>query len=167
MTNDLLKSMLEAQFGAAFAMFTDCIEKCPPEHWDALVAKYPFWLVAYHTLYCTDGYLAPSEDAFELHEDFHPGGWADINDEYPSRRFEKAELLAYAKFCREKAQAALAGETEDSLNGDSGFKRRNCSRAELYIYTLRHVQHHTGQLSAVLRREKIDPAWVGRGWGAV
>ena len=162
--NELVKTMLASQFGAALAMFIDCVEKCPPEHWDTLVAKYPFWLVAYHTLYCTDGYLARGDDAFELHRDFHPGGKSDIEDEYPSRRFEKPEVIAYARYVKEKAQAELSRETAESLAADSGFKRRNMTRAELYIYNLRHIQHHTGQLSAVLRKIGADPRWVSRGW---
>lgn len=164
MTTEFMKNILGGQFGAALAMFTDCIEKCPPEVWDSPVAKYPFWLVAYHTLYCTDLYLSPSEDAFELSPVFHPGGRSDLEDEYPSRRFDKDEVLAYGAHVRDKAQAALAGETLESLTADSGFKRRTMSRAELYIYTLRHIEHHTGQLSAIVRKAGGDPKWVSRGW---
>jgi len=159
-----LRDILANQFGAALAMFADCVEKCPPEHWDDPVAKYPFWQVAYHTLYCTDGYLARGEDAFTLHPEFHPAGWADINEEYPSRRFEKNEILAYTRFCKEKAQREFANETPESLAADSRFKRRNMSRAELYVYNLRHIEHHTGQLSAIVRRAGQDPRWVSRGW---
>lgn len=163
--SELMKTMLESQFGAAWTMFTDCIEKCPPEHWDDPVAKYPFWQVAYHTLYCTDGYLARGDDAFVLHKEFHPAGLADIENEYPSRRFTKDELLAYAKYCKAAAQKAFAEETLESLAADSGFQRRNMSRAELYIYNLRHIEHHTGQLSAVVRRAGGEPKWFSRGWG--
>lgn len=160
---EFLQTILVQQFLAVHAMFTDCIEKCPPEHWDDLVAKYPFWLVAYHTLYCTDGYLAFPEEAFEYHPVFHPAGAADINAEYPSKRFTKEELLAYAQFIKEKIERVLMAETPEVLAGDSGCKRRNMSRAELHIYNLRHIAHHTGQLSAVLRRIGLDPKWVSRG----
>lgn len=34
------------------------------------------------------------------------------------------------------------------------------ARGELHLYNLRHVQHHTGQLSAYLRRIGQVPRWV-------
>lgn len=158
-----LTTAISQQFLAAMAMFKDCLEKCPEEHWDDPVAKYPFWLVAYHTLYCTDGYLEHHEDAFKPNPTFHPGGLTDLTDEYPSKRFTKDELLAYTAFCIDKLNAALARQTLETWWADSGFKRRNMSRAELFIYNLRHVEHHTGQLSAVLRRAGLEPKWVSRG----
>lgn len=159
-----LKAILESQFAAAWRMFINCVELCPESHWDEPVAKYPFWLVAYHTLYCTDGYLERHENDFKLDPRFHPGGAADIEGEYPSKQFTQAELLVYAAHCTEKAKRIFAKETPESLAGDCGFARRKMCRAELYIYNTRHVEHHTGQLSAVVRRAGADPKWVSRGW---
>jgi hypothetical protein len=65
---------------------------------------------------------------------------------------------------------ALAAETRQSLEGSSGFSRRQFSRGELHLYNLRHVQHHSGQLSAALRRLNLalqSPQalpWIGSGW---
>jgi len=160
-----LRTILESQFAAAWRMFVDCLEQCPESHWDELVAKYPFWLVAYHTLYCTDGYLSRNEGAFQLHPQFHPAGAADIEGEHPSKRFTKTELLEYARYCGDKAKRAFSEETAATLAGDCGFERRTMNRAELHIYNLRHVEHHTGQLSAVVRRAGGEPKWISRGWG--
>ena len=57
----------------------------------------------------------------------------------------------------------LDAETEGSLGGPSGFARRAFSRLEMHLYNLRHIQHHTGQLSAFLRRAGVDTRWVGAG----
>jgi hypothetical protein len=39
------------------------------------------------------------------------------------------------------------------------------SRAELYVYNLRHIQHHAAQLSLRLRLDHgVNIAWVGSGW---
>lgn len=156
-------SALTGQFEASLAMLDACISACPAEHWDSPIAKYPFWLVAYHTLYCTDGYLVRSEHDWKPHPTFHPGGLADIHDEYPSKRFKQDELSAYLRFCLGRARAVLADETPDSLAGPSGFARLPFSRAELHMYNLRHIQHHTGQLGAFLGRMKIAVAWVKTG----
>lgn len=168
---DHIKQSILGQFEAALWMLHDCIQKCPPRHWagaTAIIGKYEFWHVAYHTLYCTDIYLSRDEASFELRADFHPGGRRDIDDEYPSREMTKDELLKYAAHCLAKLRKAVAAETEQSLQAPAGHPRRTFSRGELYLYNMRHVMHHAGQLSAFLRRleldEKDQPRWGSRGW---
>jgi uncharacterized damage-inducible protein DinB len=160
---DLLKQTIHAQFDAALHMLDDCIRLCPAEHWDDKVAKYAFWHVAYHTLCCADVYLSKNEEAFKPGP-MHPRGISEIDDEYPSRSFSKEELTAYAQHCHEKLTRELAAETPESLAGPSGHPRRTFPRAELYLYNMRHVMHHTGQLAAVLRRAGVDTSWVSRNW---
>jgi hypothetical protein len=164
------KKILAAQYEAVMFMLHECLEKCPAQCWDSPIGKYPFWQVAYHTLCITDGYLSPNEDAFETQPKFHPNGKAEIEDEYPSRRFEQAELLDYLNFCRQKAIKSVADETTESLAGPSGFPWYKVTRYEMHFVNLRHVQHHVGQLSACMRRTDAslqDPKavrWSGSGW---
>jgi uncharacterized damage-inducible protein DinB len=163
---DQFKSIVSTQYEAALCMLDDCLRKCPDAAWDRPVAKYPFWQVAHHVLIFTDLYLSPSKAAFEFRADFNPGGWKDFDDEYPARRFEREELTNYVQVCRRKALDIVAAETAESLAGESGFDWLKFSRAELHLYNIRHVQHHTAQLGACLRQldGSIDPRWVGRGW---
>jgi len=164
-----LRGILHGQYEAALCMLGEAISGCPDEHWDGVIGKYPFWQVAYHTLCYADLYLTPNEKDF-VPRTIHPAGWKEFDDEYPSRRFTRDELTAYVAICREKAADTFAGQTQQSLEGPSGFARRTFSRGELHIYNIRHIQHHTGQLGAFLRR--IDPAnqelsvlrWLGSGW---
>jgi hypothetical protein len=80
------------------------------------------------------------------------------------------ETLSYVSICRQKAHDSLTAETPEALAGPSGFSWYKCSRGELHVINIRHVQHHTGQLSAYLRR--VDAAcrdrralpWVASGW---
>ena len=161
---DPLAHALLSQFEAAFAMLRNCMRACPAELWDAPVAKYPFWLVAYHVLYCTDGYLATTQEAWQPHPTFHPAGFADINSEYPSRNFSQPELLAYLDFCLTTARNSLAAETAATLTSPSGFPRLPFCRTQLHLYNLRHLQHHTGQLTALLHRHNIQTPWVKSGY---
>ena len=156
-----LARFLIPQFDAALRMLHDCIAACPPDHWDSPIAKYPFWLVAYHTLCFADLYLSPNEASWQPSPVLHPRGIAELNDEYPSRRFTQPELRSYCEFCRAKAPASLAAETPASLDGPSGFPRYPICRAEFHINNIRHIQHHTGQLSASLRRVGVDTRWAG------
>jgi hypothetical protein len=163
---EYFKTIVARQFEAALCMADDCLRKCPRQHWDAPVAKYPFWQVAYHVLCFVDYYLSPGEAAFTPRPDLHPRGLAELNEEYPSRRFDRDELLDYVSFCRQKLADALAAETQQSLEAWCAFPGRPLSRGELYVYNLRHLQHHVAQLGACLRRidPTIDPRWVGTGW---
>lgn len=165
------QQVVRSQFLAALAMLEECIDKCPAEHWAMPIAKYPFWQVAYHTLCFVDCYLSSSNESFKelvaarSSQAFNPQprGMAELNDEYPSRLFTRQELLAYCANCREKIDSVLTSETNATLDGPSGFSWLPFSRAELHLYNLRHVQHHTGQLTAALRRLGVDTRWVKAG----
>jgi hypothetical protein len=125
--------------------------------------------VAYHALFFVDLYLSPSEELFEL-RDLNERDGDERTSTAASVGLSKDETLAYVAICRQKALETLARETRESLEGPSGFSYRKCTRGELHLYNIRHIQHHTEQLSAYLRRvdpELKDPKalrWVGSGW---
>jgi hypothetical protein len=166
---DYVRRMLAEQFEASLCMMNDCLVKCPASHWDGIVGKYAFWQVAYHTLCFVDLYLSPSKESFEF-RDNHPCGGEEFDAEYPSRRFEQNEMIAYLAICRSKAATTVAAETPESLTGPSGFSWKPFSRGELHVMNIRHIQHHTGQLSAYLRRvdeslQRPDVVrWISTGW---
>ena len=108
---EFVKQIITGQFEAALCMMNDCLRRCPEPHWDGIIGKYPFWQVAYHTLCFVDLYLSPSPEAF-VYRDIHPNGRSEFDDEYPSRRFERAEITEYLAVCREKMVATLAAEPE-------------------------------------------------------
>ncbi|MBL9148186.1 MAG: DinB family protein [Phycisphaerae bacterium] len=157
------KRIVQSQFDASLDMLEACIASCPARAWKGKVAKYEFWHVAYHTLYCTDLYTATTQDAWSPHPTFHPGGASDVEDEYPSRLMTKKELLAYLAHVRTKVRSSLRRETAATMRKPAGFPWLAFRREELPIYNLRHVQHHTGQLSAFLRRHKVNVRWVKAG----
>lgn len=158
-----VKKVLAAQYEATYWMLHDCIEKCPPSVWNKKVAKYPFWQVAYHAL-CFGDLTARSSKEWKPHPKLHPKGVAELREEYPSRRFSKGELLEYVEICREKARAGIKAETVRSLASKAGFSWYDVSRLELHVISLRHIQHHTGQLGALLRKHGKKPGWCGSGW---
>lgn len=165
----LVNNVLASQMRAALEMLKTCITHCPDDHWDTPIAKYPFWQVAYHTLCFVDVYLSPSDTAWAPMLDtperpgLHPRGRAELEEEYPSRRFARDELLAYAEICHEKITRTFAAETAETLAGPSGFPRLTFTRAELHLYNLRHIQHHAGALAAFLHREGGSVKWVRSG----
>ena len=163
---DFLKHILKGQYEASLSMLKQCVAACPPEHWEGKIANDSFRQIVYHTLFYTDLYLDQSEAAFTMRDLNHKGG--DERGPTLSPGLSKEDTLAYAEICFKKVSESLARETADSFQGPSGFSWRKISRAEMHIYNIRHIQHHTGQFSAYLRR--VDPTikanlkalpWIG------
>ena len=76
--------------------------------------------------------------------------------------YDKATIKEYLRACMAKAAAVVAAESQASLAGESGFPWLPFPRLELHLYNIRHVQHHTGQLIACLRRSGArGVGWVG------
>lgn len=165
---EFIKQILTGQFEASLAMLGECVRVCPAEHWDGKIASVTFQQVAYHTLFFADLYLTSNEAGFQLREIHYVGG--DERNPFPSVGLPREELLEYTSICRQKAIESLAAETSESLRGPSGFSWYPIPRGELHVVNIRHIQHHTGQLSAYLRRvvptfqdRKVLP-WVAAGW---
>jgi hypothetical protein len=167
---EYVKTILTGQFEATLSMMDHCLRACPPAHWEGKIANGTCRWAAYHTLFWVDVYLSPGdEDAFVLREFHHRGG--DERTDAPNNPgLSLEETLDYVEICRRKMLETLAAESAASLQGPSGFACRPITRGELHVYNLRHVQHHTGQISAYLRR--VEPSlsnsnalrWVGTGW---
>jgi hypothetical protein len=158
------------QFEAALCMLNASIDRCPDDAWNAPVGNLAFCQVAFHALFYTDFYLGPDDASFRT-QPFHQQHAADFRDyeEFEDRPqvlfYERPFIKAYLQHCRSKTAATIAVETDDTLCEQAKFQRRNVTRAELYVYNLRHLHHHVAQLSL---RRRIDAGeeipWIGSGW---
>jgi DinB family protein len=165
----LIRSGVGAQYGAAFSMLRDCVKHADAAAWQAIVGQFPFWHITYHTLYATDLYLSPDEHSFSpqpFHlEDYNYLGqqpWSPQKTSVADRPYHKDTLRAYLDTCRAKAKLTMETETEATLAGPSGFSWLPFTRLELHLYNIRHMQHHGGQLCALLRRMPGKGVeWVG------
>jgi hypothetical protein len=156
----VIQSAIGGQYGAALTMLHRCVENAEAGTWLAPVGQFPFWHIAYHTLFFADLYLAPEEKAFEPQE-FHradyqflgPQSWAPQKKFIADKPYDQQTLAAYLQTCRAKAKQVVAGEADAILAGPSGFSWLPFTRLELHLYNIRHIQHHAGQLGAALRRQ--------------
>lgn len=158
------KAIIWNQFGAAIDMLENAIRACPDEVWSSR-SRQPnkdFWYLAYHTLFFLDYYLSERELGFAppapfTLSEFNPKG------ELPERVYTKEELLTYLDHGRQKCRKVVSSLTEETAHQRAGFERRDMTVAELLLYNMRHVQHHTAQLNLILR-QTIDsaPRWVAK-----
>jgi hypothetical protein len=167
---DTLKRMLADQFNAALCTLHRCIEACPEGSWNERVGNLKFCQVAFHTLFFTDYYLERREAEFRK-QPFHLANagffrdYEELEDRVQVLLYDRPSIRKYVQYCRTKAVEAIAGETLESLLAPCGFERRSFSRAELYVYSTRHIQHHAAQLSLRLRLDHgVEIPWIGTGW---
>jgi len=159
------KGVCKSQYRAALEMLRQAISRCPESLWDDRQDKNRFWHVAYHTLFYAHLYLQDRQ------EDFVP--WTGHRAEYnylgalpwpPHREplagepYSREELLAYCAICEE--QVAQRVDALD-LGAESGFYWLPFGKLELQLYSIRHIQQHTGELMERLgARVGVDVDWV-------
>ena len=167
---EYLKQVIQDQFDASLAMLDSCIGLCPAEHWEGQIGQAPFWQVAYHTLFFVDLYLSQDEASFRppsaFREEAIDLGLANHRSGAAATAItpcEKELVADYVEHCRAKAAEVIAAETEQSLAKPSGFPWYPMSRGEHHLASIRHIQHHAGQLSAYLRKHSDKNApWIGK-----
>ena len=168
----LIKQTLLGQYEAALAMAKLRVEACPDEYWESKVGEGTIKQDAYHLLFWANYYLSEHESKFVPNEFIERGG-----DEFQpviTEGLSKAETLAFVELVHQRIISSLEKETEATLQGDSGFpsvfRRKPLTRLELHIYNIRHLQHHTAQMSLALRKFsdmnglELKLPWVGTGW---
>lgn len=154
--DDFYKSILRAQFGAALDMLENAIRACPDAFWTGS----RFWYISYHTLFFLDLFLSDSAETFAPPAPFTLSE-LDPSGVFPDRPYTKDELLAYLDHGRKKCRAAIEGLTGENARERRQYGSIDLSFAELLLYTMRHVQHHAGQLNFILSRQTGPaPRWV-------
>jgi len=145
------KSLIFNQMTASLDMLKYCIDACPKSEWHEAHKDAPFSQVVFHTLFYADFYLGRDsipfkEQTFHVkHKDIF-GEYEEMEDKIPENLYERVFCLEYLAHCTNKVKATIESETSDSLSGNSGIDFRETSRAELFVYNIRHIQHHAAQL---------------------
>jgi hypothetical protein len=148
---DTIKTLILHQMTASLDTLNYGIESCPDSEWQEPHRDSPFSQVVFHTLFYTDFYLGRDTVPFK-EQPFHVShkevfkDYEEMEDKIPQNLYEKPFCLDYLAHCISKLKASVEAETEESLSGESGIDFRKCSRAELYVYNMRHIQHHAAQL---------------------
>jgi len=153
---DELKEMLWKQFGAVLDMLESSILVCRESFWD----KKNFWYSVYHTIFWLDFYSSTEPDTFSPPEPFTLSEF-DPEGILPERVYLKEELLHYLEYSRKKVFFLIDGLNEETSKERFITKMKNYNRIEMIIYSMRHVQHHVGQLNLLLRQnEDVTGIWV-------
>jgi hypothetical protein len=166
-----LAKVLKSQYHAALAMLRDAIEQCTDDLWLDEHPRNAFWQVAYHTLFFAHLYVGQEQSSFRpwaehqrdnQNEDGIVGN-SDPENTSPAgpRPYTKDQVLRY--------WAIVDGMIDETVDGldlrrrDSGFSWYTMSKIEHQILSIRHLQHHTGQLADRIRAARDSGVrWVGK-----
>ncbi|MBC9915192.1 DinB family protein [Chitinophaga varians] len=158
-----IKEGLWKQFGASIDMLINAVAAYPENRWNT---EKKFFYISYHVAVFLDYYLTipagplSSPLSFTLSDDIPEDG---IDDIVPDRIYSQAEIIAYLQMSRKKCHDLILNMTEADfaqlwveVDGNKVMPV-----FELFLYNMRHVQHHTAQLNMLLRKDTGDaPRWV-------
>jgi hypothetical protein len=138
-------SALAGQFRAAFAGLRDIIGKLPDDEWyegstrDQIPARR------------ADHAIASARHHCRL-----PGGRGPrVRGNTPEASWRSREdMLGYLDGTARQVEALLEATTDEQFAAPT---RRFPTALEHWLYALRHLQHHVGQLSSTLRERRRPP----------
>jgi len=165
-----LGNVLKSQYHAGLAMLREAIEQCPDELWLDDRPRNAFWQIAYHALFFTHLYVGQEASSFQPWAEHQRDnqnedgivGEPDPNSTLPlgPRPYSRDQVLRYWAIVDDMIDATVDGL--DLTRKDSGFSWYNMSKVEHQILSIRHLQHHTGQLADRLRAASDSHVkWVG------
>jgi len=162
-----VRAALEGQYRAALSMLRQVIERCPEELWIDESYENRTWHVAYHALFYGHLYLMPDEASFtpweghrEEHQFLGRVPWPPHDAPRLGVPYTREELLAYCDHLD-----GLIGPTLECVDLGAktcGFDWYDLPKLDHELLSVRHVQHHAGQLADRLRvRADIGVDWRG------
>jgi len=160
-----VREVIKSQYHASLEMLKRAVEKCPESLWADPEPKNKFWHIAFHVLFYTYFYLQDSEDSFTPWAKHRPT-YQFLSAEDPphikpeiGEPYRKDEILEYIELCDKQVDEKVASVNFEAA---SGFPWLPFSKLELQIDSIRHIQHHAGQLIDRLRtKHNIEIEWVG------
>ncbi|MBO9728238.1 MAG: DinB family protein [Chitinophaga sp.] len=157
------RESLWKQFGASIDMLTNAISAYPEHLW---YTRKKFFYISYHVAVFLDYYLnVPAQPMssplpYTLSNDIPEDG---IDDVVPNSIYSQHEITTYLQASRKKCHEVITTLPEAAftqqwieIDGD-----KEMQVFELFLYNMRHVQHHAGQLNMILKRDTDSaPDWV-------
>ena len=154
------KSVISQQFGATIDMLENAMQQCPEKLWFDRTQQPEFWYLVFHTLFWLDFYLSDTAEGFTPPSPFNLDEM-DPAGIIPEQPYTKEELQRYLEHDRQKYQKAIKTLTDKKARQRWIYGSRNFSVAEVFLYQIRHVQHHAAQLNLILRQVTDSaPRWV-------
>ena len=143
------------QFETSWDMLDEAFARCPDEAWRAEAPKpYSIGRLAFHILQSTQRYCRTGHRRVEL----DPFGFGGNELDVPMSAFPSVEHVAvYSRKTRARVMKWLDSLDDDQLRqSDNAFRWTGRTIGERLFYTLKHFNHHLGQINLLLRQQNIE-----------
>ena len=166
-----LRSIVKSQTRASLAMFRDAVEQCSDELWLDDAPPNAFWQIAYHTIFIGHAYLHADfesrkpwpEHQANVQQPDGLRGPVDADSSLPNlpEPYTRDQVLRLSAICEDMVDSAVDGfDLESQACGFPWYM--GISKLEHQLIAIRHIQHHTAQLTDRLRAaQNIGVDWVG------
>ena len=163
METAVFRGIIWSQLAASLEMVENAITNCSVLLWSNRSRTPQYWFLVYHTLFFVDLYASKSAKDFAPPAPFTASGLHSDIDKH-ERIYSREEMVAYLDHGRKKAKARIDELDEKGLLEPCNFAWVGVTNAELVLYNMRHVQHHTAQLNQIVRQELSKGLpWVFKG----
>jgi hypothetical protein len=153
----IVRQTIRGQYRAGIDMLGQAVELCPEELWLSSEYQNRFWHIAYHSAFYVHFYLQPWAKHRSDSNYLGPRPWSkDEPFELPAP-YSKEDVQEYLNLCRNEVEKQIPIVC---FEASSGFSWLPFNKLALQLYTIRHLQHHTGQLVDRLR----NVVGLGVGW---
>jgi hypothetical protein len=151
--NPSLSDVLMRHLEPTVDMLQDAIRICPEDIWNAQSETRPVWEYVYHTVFWLNGWLRDWSTPFEP-PSFHAEEALDLGP-VVNTVISKDQMMTYLEKVRNDYRSLVVGETNETLLRETEQYGKLWSVTDRVFAQVRHIQHHTAYISAVLR-EKAD-----------
>ena len=157
--DELMLSILRRQISPTFHMIADIIDTCPDSLWNDSRSGRPFWQQVLHALIGIQFWFREASEAF-VPPDLGQGTIPDL-DQVPNFTVDKDIVRAYLQTMRSRADAFFDSFNDEALLVNSSIYDKY-TNADLILRQIRHIQHHVGYCSCLLRIGGAKPPkWIG------
>jgi uncharacterized damage-inducible protein DinB len=146
---------IRRQFELTWDMLDEVYDRCPEKLWrKEKIKPYSIARLMYHTVWWTQRYCRQKKKAVEL----DPFNFGYEGDGVSIERFpDIAGMRAYSDRVRKRIVKWLDSMEDRELEEwDRGFRHTGRTMGERLIYSLKHINHHLGQMNLLLRQNRIE-----------
>ena len=152
--DNVIREGMVNQYLASLSMMEEFIDVCPENLWADTNYVNQFWHICYHALFYIHLYLYNSLKEFEPWEK-HERGAENLDEDRLA--LSKKHLAEFLCFCRDLSVERINKIDLLACSTFPWFKYETITRL---AYSLRHFQHHIGQISDRLRNNaSVDVVW--------
>ncbi len=150
--DDMVRSIIGSQYGAALGMLVDTLENCCEDVWHLSSGNNPCWKIAYHTVFYAHLYMCTSEDEFSPAAFHYEDAQFLGTSPYPpfekvrlDKPIQQSDVLNYTKHVLESSRK-IEDIPMNVLLEPCVWPWIDRTLLELLCMSTRHIQHHTAQI---------------------